>query len=197
MLLVLPLYLILFFIWWQVQPLIKAMTDVGDIFDDGFFVDIVDTPKEGTEQHEKVERLKSVMNKGKGHLLGKWTHERVDKASDETINKKYAEYKQRELNETGEKTGKVLGKHVINLCSTGISQWLKIKGVKKLRQDIENDQIIKDQMADLGCLYMCTFDNYLTSILIAAHTGNNVDFDNEPENEDYESEEPYLDLTQG
>ena len=46
-LLVLPLYLILFFIWWRFQPLIKAMTDVGDIFDDDdFFVDIVDTPKE-------------------------------------------------------------------------------------------------------------------------------------------------------
>ena len=36
-LLVLPLYLILFFIWWQFQPLVKAMTDVGDIFDDDFF----------------------------------------------------------------------------------------------------------------------------------------------------------------
>ena len=50
-LLVLPLYLILFFIWWQFQPLIKAMTDVGDIFDDEFFGDIADTPKEGIEQH--------------------------------------------------------------------------------------------------------------------------------------------------
>ena len=35
--------------------------------------------------------------------------------------KKYVEYKQRELNEKGEKTGKALGKHVINLYSTGIS----------------------------------------------------------------------------
>ena len=57
----------------------------------------------------------------KVHLLGsKWTRERVDKASDEIINKTYAEYKQRELNEKGEKTGKALGKHVINLYSTGI-----------------------------------------------------------------------------
>ena len=39
----------------------------------------------------------------------------------QTINKKYAEYKQRGPNEKGEKTGKVLGKHVINLYSTGIS----------------------------------------------------------------------------
>ena len=47
------------------------MTDVGHIFDDNFFGDIVDTPKEGTEQHKKREYLKSVIDKGKGHLLGK------------------------------------------------------------------------------------------------------------------------------
>ena len=94
---------------------------------------------------------------GKAHLLGhKWTHGRVDNASDETINKTYAEYKQCELNEKYEKTGKALGKHVINLYSTGISRWVKIKDVKKLRQDIENDPIIKDQMAGLGsiCVYV-------------------------------------------
>ena len=39
------------------------------------------------------------------YLLGsKWTQEKVDKANDGTINKTYAEYKQRELNEKGEKT---------------------------------------------------------------------------------------------
>ena len=91
--------------------------------DDDFLGDIVDTPKEGIEQHKKRESLKSVIDRGKAHLLGhKWTHERVDKASDETINKTYAEYKQRELNKKGEKTGEALGKHVINLYSTGISQ---------------------------------------------------------------------------
>ena len=99
------------------------MTDVGDIFDDDFFGDIVDTPKEGIEQHKKRECLKSVMDKGKGYLLGsKWIHERVDKASNETINKKYVKYKQRELNEKGEYIRKALGKHVINLYSTGISR---------------------------------------------------------------------------
>ena len=49
-LLVLPLYLILFFIWWRFRLLIKIMADVGDILnDDEFFGDVVDTPKEGTE----------------------------------------------------------------------------------------------------------------------------------------------------
>ena len=33
------------------------MTDVGDIFDDDFFEDIVDTRKEGIEQHKKQECL--------------------------------------------------------------------------------------------------------------------------------------------
>ena len=127
-LLVLPFYLILFFIFWMHRPVIKAMTDVENISNyDDFLGDIVDTPKEGIEQHKKREELKSVISKGNAYLLAsKWTHEKVDKASDETINKTYAEYKQRELNEKGEKTGKVLGKHVINLYSTGISWVVKI-----------------------------------------------------------------------
>ena len=49
------------------------------------FGDIAHTPKEGTEYHKKRQCLKSVIDKGK--LRHKWTHERVDKASDETINK--------------------------------------------------------------------------------------------------------------
>ena len=158
-LLVLPLYLILFFIWWRFRHLIKAMAHVENILnDDDFFRDTADTPKKGIEQHKNRECLKSAIGSGKAYLLGsKWTHEKVDKASDETINKTYAEYKQRELNKKGEKTGKTLGKHVINLYSTGISQWLKIKDIKKLLQDIENDPIIKDQMAGLGCLFVCNW----------------------------------------
>ena len=138
-LLILSLYLILFFIRWRFRHLIKIMTNVGDILNDNdFFGDIVDTPKEGTEQQKKQECLKSVIGEGKTHLLGhKWTEERMDKASDETINKTYAAYKQRELNQKGEKSAKALGKHVINLYSIGISRFVKIRDVKKLRQDIE------------------------------------------------------------
>ena len=83
--------------------------------------------------------------------------------------------------------GKVLGKHVINLYSTGISWWLKIKDVKKLRQDIENDPIIKDQMANLGYLLVCTFDSFLAPVLVAVHTVNNLDLGDEPEDEGYTS----------
>ena len=158
------------------------MAGVGDILnDDKFFGDVVDTPKGGTEQHKKREELKSTIYKGK--LGYKWTHERVDKASDEFINKRYAEYKQRELNEKGEKTGKALCKHVINLYSTGISHMVKIRDNHKLQQDIENDPIIKDQMASLGCLLVCTFGNLLAPVIVAAHTVNYLNLGDKPENE--------------
>ena len=66
---------------------------------------------------------------------------------------------------------------------------VKIRDVRKLRQDIENDPIIKDQMADLGCYLVCTFDNFLASVLVVAHTVNNLDLGDEQghENEGYES----------
>ena len=120
------------------------------------------------------------------YLLGsKWTQEKVGKASDKTINKTYAEYKQRELNEKDEKTGKTLGKHVINLYSTGISRVVKIRNVKKLEEDIQNDPITKDQMANLGCLLVCTFGNFLAPVLVVVHTVNNLDLGDE--NQGYES----------
>ena len=65
------------------------MGDIENILtNDKFFGEILDTPKESIEQHKKRECLKSAIDKHKAHLLGsKWTHKRVDKASDETINK--------------------------------------------------------------------------------------------------------------
>ena len=73
------------------------MADVENILNyDEFFGDIVDTPKEDTDQHRKPECLKNVTGSGKAYLLGhKWTQEKVNKASDETINKTYDAYKQR------------------------------------------------------------------------------------------------------
>ena len=92
------------------------------------------------------------------------------------------------MNEKGEKTGKVLDKHVINLYSTGISQWVKIRDVHKLHQGIENDPIIEDQMDDLGCLLVSTLGKLLAPVLWAAHSVKNLDLDNELENEDYEND---------
>ena len=94
-------------------------------------------------ENENVYTYEGVICRGKAYLSGsKWTQEKVRKASDETNNKTYVEYKQRELNKTGEKTGKALGKHIISLHSTRISWVFKIMDVKKLQQDIENDPII-------------------------------------------------------
>ena len=55
--LALPLYLTLFFIWYWFRYLIKIIADVEDILNDEFFGDVVDTPKEGTEQHKKKKEL--------------------------------------------------------------------------------------------------------------------------------------------
>ena len=161
------------------------MADVGDILnDDQFFGDVNDTPKEGIEQHKKRECLKSVIDKGKlGH---KWTHERVDKASDENISKMYTAYSQRELNEKRGKNRKALGRHVISLDFSGISWMVKIRDFRKLRQGIENDPIIKDQMAGLGCLLVCTFGNLLAPVLVLVDIINNLDLGNE--NKGYESD---------
>ena len=38
---------------------------------------------------------------------------------------------------------------------------VKTRGVKQLQQDFENDPIIRDQMANLGCLLVRTFGNFL------------------------------------
>ena len=70
-------------------------------------------------------------------------------------------YEPWELDEKGEKTGKALGKDVINLYFTRTCQLFKIRNVKKLRQDIEDDPIIKDQMVSLGCLFVPTFGIFL------------------------------------
>ena len=90
MLLSLHLYLILFFIWHRFRHLMKIMADVGEILNDNeLFGDVVDTPKEGIEQHKKREELRSVIDKGKANLLGpQWTHGRVDNASDKIMTKR-------------------------------------------------------------------------------------------------------------
>ena len=67
---------------------------------------------------------------------------------------------------------------------------VKIRNVHKLQQDIDNDLIIKDQLATLGCLLVCTFGKLRVPDLVAAHTINNLDLGDEQghENEGYESD---------
>ena len=64
-LLLLPYYLILFFIGWRFRRLIKKMASVEDVLNNNeFFGDVVDTPKEATEQHKKREELKEYHRQG-------------------------------------------------------------------------------------------------------------------------------------
>ena len=78
---------------------------------DELFADTLYTPKEGVEQYREREHLKNA----------------VSKASDETINKRYAEYQQYELHEKDEKIGKASGKYVTGLYSSGISEVIQIR----------------------------------------------------------------------
>lgn len=57
--------------------------------------------------------------------------------------------------------------------------------IKKLQKHIENDPIIRDRMVKLGCLLLCTFDNFLAPVLAATHLVINLDLGNE--NECYKS----------
>ena len=45
-------------------------------------------------------------------------------------------------------------------------------------------------MANVGCLLVCTFGNFIASVLVAAHTVNNLDHGDEQcrENEGYGSD---------
>ena len=83
-----------------------------------------------------------------------------------------------------------MGKHIIKLYSNGISRLVNIRNLKKLREDIEDDPLIKDQITYLGCFSVYTLGDYLVPVLVAAHTLNNLDRGNgqDHENEDYESE---------
>ena len=67
----------------------------------------------------------------------------MDKASDEAINKTYAEYKQCEIKGKGEKTGKALGKHVIKLYSKGISRFVKIRDAKNYVKTLRVIHLLK------------------------------------------------------
>ena len=60
----------------------------------------------------------------------------------------------------------------------------------KLPQDIENDQIIRDHLVNLGCFLVCTFGNFLAPFLVAPHTVENLDLgdDKRFEDEGYESD---------
>ena len=166
--LILPLYAIVLWLFFQFRAIIKIMTEFN-------FFDEVDTPREGVENREKHEVLKELITQGE-KLNGKksWTVELIDQASNEEVEKLHSKYTQKELQHKGEKTGKAMGKHLIKIYSNGVSKVLRIDDMKQLRKDIDEDPIIKDSMADIGALMVSTFGKRLSPILIACHTANHT-----------------------
>ena len=84
--LVLPLYAIVFWLFFQFRPIIKIMTEFN-------FFDAVDTPKEGVENREKREFLKDLITQGKKLPVKKpWTVEHIDQASNREVEKLHSNY---------------------------------------------------------------------------------------------------------
>ena len=119
--------------------------------------------------------LINVINRGKADLLpGKtpWTVAQIKKAPDAVIEKLKNQFVQNEIKHKAQNTGKAVSKHVVNLYSTGVSRFLKIDSIEQLRQDIDDDPIIKDSMAEVGALLVSAFGPWLAPLLVVAHTAN-------------------------
>ena len=170
---ILPLYAMVLGIFWRFRRLIKAMTEIEEIFADC-------SAEEETFQEEpsKQEFLIAQVDMGKAdRLSGKtpWTVKRLRKATDLVIEKLHHEYFQADVRHKNEATRKAVGTHVITMYSKGVSRVLRIDNVDQLRKDIDNDPIIRDSMADVGALMMGTFGRFLAPLLIAAHTANHTE----------------------
>ena len=50
-----------------------------------------------------------------------------------------------------------------------------------MKQGIENDSILSDQMVNLGCLLVCIVGNFLAPVLVAAYAVNNLDLGSKAE----------------
>ena len=169
----------IFYIFYKFRRVIKAMTDFLELFDE------VDTPKEAVltaqheqqheQQHDNRQFLIEVVSQGKADLLpGKtpWTIARIKKAPDAVIEKLKNQFVQNEIKHKAQNTGKAVSKHVVNLYSTGVSRFLKIDSIEQLRQDINDDPIIKESMAEVGALLVSAFGPWLSPLLVVAHTAN-------------------------
>ena len=117
----------------------------------------------------------NVVNQGKADLLpGKtpWIVAKIKKAPDAVIEKLKNQFVQNEIKHKVQNTGKAVSKHVVKLYSTGVSRFLKIDSIEQLRQDIDDDPIIIDSMAEVGALLVSAFGPWLSPLLVVAHTAN-------------------------
>ena len=76
----------------------------------------------------------------------------------------------------------------LSLDSREILQVVKIRDVKKLLEDAENDSIIRNQMTNLNCLLLCNVGNFVAPALVVVHTVKNLNLwdDKKFEDEGYE-----------
>ena len=141
--------------------------------------DVADTPAEGAVQRKNIQTLKDAIHHEKAHFLpgkkGKWSSTEIDKKTNEEVEKLYNIYIQQHTQVKGEMTGRMVGRHLINLYSNGVSKVLKIDDIEQLRRDIDEDPIIKDSMADIGVLMVTTFGRWLSPIVVTFYMVNHYE----------------------
>ena len=174
-LLILPLYVGIFALFFRFRFVIKTMTEIDEMIFTNCSLE-EETQEEGDTS--KREFLIAQVERGKADKLpGKtpWTVKRLRKATDQVIEKLHHEYQQTDARHKAETTGKAVSAHVVNMYSKSVSRVLKIDSVEQLRRDIDSDPIIKESMADVGALMVGTFGRFLAPLLIAAHTANHTE----------------------
>ena len=176
-LLILPLYVVIFGFFYRFRRLINAMNEIDEMIFANCNLE-EEIQEKGELSTGKREFLIAQVEQGKADKLpGKtpWTVKRLREATDQVIEKVHHEYHQTDVRHKAETTGKAVSAHVVNMYSKGVSRVLKIDSVEQLRRDIDNDPIIKESMADVGALMVGTFGRYLAPLLIAAHTANHTE----------------------
>lgn len=141
LLLILSLCFILFLILLQFWHILKTREGVESALNNHeFSADTIDTPKECIEHCKETRMFKDCIKEGKVYFQGgkkQRTLDRIDKASNRTINKIYAEYKKRKLKENGEITKRAFERQLIGLHLSGISHFVKMKDVKSYSKSSE------------------------------------------------------------
>ena len=135
-LLVLPLYGIIFAFFLKFLRIIKMISDFEN------FLDEVDTPKEARDQSKKREFLRSLVESGQP-LPGKtpWTVKRLDEASDKVIDRLYEKTTQ----QTTQQPKKDLFSRVAG-----------VDNVQSMMQDINSNFLIKNQASEMVGKFMPT-----------------------------------------
>ena len=161
---------------YRFRHIIKAMIDIERIISESFSDSLEQENIARDSTMSKREFLIDILNQGK-KLKGKisWNVDKIEKADINVIKKLYDDYHQNEMRLKAEKTGKPVGKHLINLYSQCISRFLKIDDIDQMCKEIEEDLVIKDCMPDVGEVMVSTFGRFLAPLLLIAHTANHTE----------------------